>query len=509
MHLYRCNNKKEKIMKKSRLFLSIISLCFSLAVLCFGVYAANQINYQISGNISYLVSDVYMNVQTKLYYSATYMEQEDIYDKIEDIINEEISSPYGLSIQEASGLGYNYETDELDQNNTYTEDLDLSFTNKKAIFVVMQVTNYGDNTISLGVNTPTTLPDNIYSVNSGIWTSVTKNQTKLLVIALSLEDPTVSVSQDDYSVTLLAQNGANNLFTYSNGTISKTQTLQSYSGDIYIPSFYNGNRCTTCGDFSACINVTGIHVPTTIETMTYSCLSDCKSITSLSLPFVGKRNYSSESEAELEDEEEFEEMLFRKGTIAFLFADDNDDEDLFYACMMSNDDIDYYLPPQLATIKILFGCKIIFAWAFKNDNEPELSPMSNIIIPRSVQDFGNNAFRMVLWFNNECSLKGTLVINGFLLGADMNLENISSALLVGVRVIAMQALRDCNLTTITLPVSVQEIRVGAFSDCKNLSTINYEGTSAQWNSITLGENWNYDVPATSVHCLGDDTYVNL
>ena len=89
-------------MKKSKLFLSMISLCFSLAVLCFGVYAANQINYQISGNISYLVSDVYMNVQTKLYYSATYMEQEDIYDKIEDIINEEISSPYGLSIQEAS-----------------------------------------------------------------------------------------------------------------------------------------------------------------------------------------------------------------------------------------------------------------------------------------------------------------------------------------------------------------------------------------------------------------------
>ena len=385
-------------MKKSRLFLSIISLCFSLAVLCFGVYAANQINYQISGNISYLVSDVYMNVQTKLYYSATYMEQEDIYDKIEDIIKEEISSPYGLSIQETSGLGYSYETDELDQDNTYTEDLDLSFTNKKAIFVVMQVTNYGDNTISLGVNTPTTLPDNIYSVNSGIWTSVTKNQTKLLVIALSLEDPTVSVSQDDYSVSLLAQNGANNLFTYSNGTISKTQTLQSYSGDIYIPSFYNGNRCTTCGDFSACVNATGIHVPTSIETMTERLFADCESLQWLALPFLGRYNYGTREEYE-DENNNYEDGGGYRGHIGHPFAEyvhGGENPAVKNSMYIYTTDVSAgYVPKSLTTIILLYGCNIIGHGCFYNEegyNGVGGSFIEEVIIPRSVKYLGSSVF---------------------------------------------------------------------------------------------------------------------
>ena len=56
-------------MKKSKLLLSIISLCFSLAVLTFGVFAANQVNYTISGNISYAVTDAYVQITTRMYRS--------------------------------------------------------------------------------------------------------------------------------------------------------------------------------------------------------------------------------------------------------------------------------------------------------------------------------------------------------------------------------------------------------------------------------------------------------
>jgi hypothetical protein len=37
-------------------------------------------------------------------------------------------------------------------------------------------------------------------------------------------------------------------------------------------------------------------------------------------------------------------------------------------------------------------------------------------------------------------------------------------------------------------------------DCTNLSSIIFEGTTAQWNAIRKGTDWNEDVPATHVQC---------
>ena len=67
--------------------------------------------------------------------------------------------------------------------------------------------------------------------------------------------------------------------------------------------------------------------------------------------------------------------------------------------------------------------------------------------------------------------------------------------------IGEHAFYNCkSLTSITIPDSVTSIGEGAFFGCESLITINYAGTIAQWNQITLGEDWRYYVPATVVHC---------
>ena len=66
-------------MKKGKLLSSIVSLCFALAVLTFGVFAAQQVNYTLSGQISYEVSDAYVEVQTAIYKSATRLDYEGLY----------------------------------------------------------------------------------------------------------------------------------------------------------------------------------------------------------------------------------------------------------------------------------------------------------------------------------------------------------------------------------------------------------------------------------------------
>ena len=48
-----------------------------------------------------------------------------------------------------------------------------------------------------------------------------------------------------------------------------------------------------------------------------------------------------------------------------------------------------------------------------------------------------------------------------------------------------------------------------FDDCANLSTVNYLGTTAQWNSIDVGPNyyWYDDTAVTVVHCTDGDVNV--
>jgi hypothetical protein len=67
--------------------------------------------------------------------------------------------------------------------------------------------------------------------------------------------------------------------------------------------------------------------------------------------------------------------------------------------------------------------------------------------------------------------------------------------------IGESAFADCSgLTSITIPNRVTTIRREAFSGCSSLNSITYEGTQEQWNTVTKGGDWKYNVPATYVQC---------
>ena len=57
-----------------------------------------------------------------------------------------------------------------------------------------------------------------------------------------------------------------------------------------------------------------------------------------------------------------------------------------------------------------------------------------------------------------------------------------------------------NLASVTIGDSVTTIGNSAFLWCSNLTSITFEGTAAQWNAISKGDNWKYRVPATEVVC---------
>ena len=57
-------------MKKVKLIASLLSFCFAVAVLCFGVYAAQTVNYTVGGTLTYSAADdVFADMQVKVYRS--------------------------------------------------------------------------------------------------------------------------------------------------------------------------------------------------------------------------------------------------------------------------------------------------------------------------------------------------------------------------------------------------------------------------------------------------------
>ena len=75
-----------------------------------------------------------------------------------------------------------------------------------------------------------------------------------------------------------------------------------------------------------------------------------------------------------------------------------------------------------------------------------------------------------------------------------------------VTIIGKEAFRLCylgpddSLMNIVIPDSVTIIEDEAFSDCIEIKSITFTGTTQQWNEIEFGGNWMYDVPVFEIIC---------
>ena len=131
----------------------------------------------------------------------------------------------------------------------------------------------------------------------------------------------------------------------------------------------------------------------------------------------------------------------------------------------------FFMCDYLTHITIPNGVTNIGDHAFSGCNK-----LSNIEIPQSVTYIGENAF-------SSCDGLTSIVIP----------ENVTS--------ISEYAFSSCdNLASVVIHSNVTFIGKSAFSGCTKLTSITFRGTTAMWNSIPLGNNWNHMVPATKVIC---------
>ncbi|MCH5164702.1 MAG: leucine-rich repeat domain-containing protein [Clostridiales bacterium] len=61
-----------------------------------------------------------------------------------------------------------------------------------------------------------------------------------------------------------------------------------------------------------------------------------------------------------------------------------------------------------------------------------------------------------------------------------------------------------SLESITIPGNIKTIADSAFVDCKNLTDINYIGTTTQWNAIEKSPAWDSNTGDYTIHCTDGD-----
>ena len=203
-------------MKKFKLLASIASMCLAIAVLCFGVFAASSVTYQISGTISYDVSDVFVNVKTTVYSYANNLSEANLKTYADAIAAKNAVAATQTDVTVGTGKAtFTYVTGktgdyayggkpsgiiggEANELTTSTDGLKLTYSNSAySYFIVINVKNLASKSLKItpdNANGTWGASVNSYHYVSASSTGVAKDASTNLVIAMSIIDKKVAIS---------------------------------------------------------------------------------------------------------------------------------------------------------------------------------------------------------------------------------------------------------------------------------------------------------------------------
>ena len=201
--------------RKSKLFFSLVSLCFSVAILCFGVYSAMQVSYSISGSISYELNDVFVDIETSLYLSTSngLTNETTLTSKISEFETTLPTNGASETVEHSTFTdtysSYSDETGLNVDNKPVSNNIPINYgayqqdTTAYAYYIIVSITNLAENTINAVLDLgDTSNLNSIVDRNQGS-SNIAGKETVYFIIGMALDDATISVNETfKYIITI-------------------------------------------------------------------------------------------------------------------------------------------------------------------------------------------------------------------------------------------------------------------------------------------------------------------
>lgn len=198
--------KKDKDNKgKVSLLLSIIMLCISLLVLCFGVYSVTNVQFNLNGNLTYTVDQVFATIETKVYASNVVANTKPTLSGYANQMKaENVPTTLGTNNDAVTNLTeYDNLINTLEDSSSIfstSKKFSVDFNNYNTYFVRIRVTNLADDEIWVAiVNQTMENSQNIITSKTSNVKSITRNEVGIIVVAYSIKDLTLDIPKTTFS----------------------------------------------------------------------------------------------------------------------------------------------------------------------------------------------------------------------------------------------------------------------------------------------------------------------
>ena len=132
--------------------------------------------------------------------------------------------------------------------------------------------------------------------------------------------------------------------------------------------------------------------------------------------------------------------------------------------------------------------------------------LTSMILPGSIKSIGDGAFANCVNLTSVAIGNDVTSIGVAAFYKCLNLETI--VVPDNTTTISKGAFEDCRaLTNILLGSRITSIDKYMLRNCYKLTYIEFNGTISQWNTISKGDEWNKNIPATHVHCIDGDVEI--
>lgn len=241
--------------KKSKIFVSVFTFCVAILALCFGVYAAINISFNLGGTVNYNVNDAKVEVTTQLLWSE--YKAKSSYDLKTQMVDKIISgqdTKYDLHERDINGHDVEGNADVYNSTATGANDarhrvnylqIDYKADITQSYYIVITVKNIGETEVYYRVKSQTFEED----LNSHVYVSagdsriqkpggISKDEyyTSTMVIAFSLDDISKNVENVnfEYEIEIGAGKMPTDLIMIDpDGSASEDKDVKTYNGDEY------------------------------------------------------------------------------------------------------------------------------------------------------------------------------------------------------------------------------------------------------------------------------------